>query len=694
MANRAQIVLFALSFAAPCAAVSADREWRDYGGDASRTCFSGASQIRKENVRNLRVAWTYHAGGRSDALKSSMECNPLIVRGVMYVTSPVLEVIALDAETGREIWKYNPFPERPSYTRLWAAVALLWALLLAGAVMLRRFVSRRRVRPIATPSCQFHAWLLATVFLLAGGSGLPGRWIGAAMRHILPDPMREQKHSGPSRGVTYWEDGLDRRILFAGGHKLIALDARTGAPMPGFGKSGVIDLTEGLGRNIDGLGFTVTSPGVVYKDLVIVGSMVGEGPEPAAPGHVRAYDVRTGEQRWIFHTIPQPGETGYDTWPAGAWETVGGSNAWGGMTVDGERGLVFVPLGSATFDFYGGDRAGKNLFSDCLVALRADDGKLVWYYQMVHHDLWDYDLASAPTLATIRHNGKPMDVVVEATKNGFVFVLDRDTGKPAFPVEERPVPASSLEGEQAWPTQPVPVKPAALSRMEIAESDLTDLSPQAHASALLKFQEIAGAGMFAPPSKRGTILIPGLHGGANWGGASLDPRTGRLVVNTNDIPYLLEIVDAKPGSGFRYGFRGFNRFVDDQGYPAVKPPWGRLTSIDLNSGEIVWQEPFGEYKELTARGLPVTGAENAGGSIITASGLVFIAATKDRMFRAFDIDTGKILWQTELHAAGHATPATYEVKGRQYVVIAAGGGSMVESPSGDEYVAFALSDPQ
>jgi quinoprotein glucose dehydrogenase len=200
--------------------------------------------------------------------------------------------------------------------------------------------------------------------------------------------------------------------------------------------------------------------------------------------------------------------------------------------------------------------------------------------------------------------------------------------------------------------------------------------------------------MFAPPSKQGTILVPGLHGGANWGGASLDPRTGRLVVNTNDVPYLLEIVDAKPGSGFRYGFRGFNRFVDDQGYPAVKPPWGRLTSIDLNSGEIVWQEPFGEYKELTARGLPVTGAENAGGSIITASGLVFIAATKDRMFRAFDIDTGKILWQTELHAAGHATPATYEVKGRQYVVIAAGGGSMVESPSGDEYVAFALSDPQ
>jgi quinoprotein glucose dehydrogenase len=328
------------------------------------------------------------------------------------------------------------------------------------------------------------------------------------------------------------------------------------------------------------------------------------------------------------------------------------------------------------------------------VALRADNGKLVWYYQMVHHDLWDYDLASAPLLATIRHDGKRMDVVVQPTKNGLIFVLDRDTGKPVFPVEERPAPPSMLEGEQAWPTQPFPVKPIPLSRTEIAESDLTDLSPEAHASALLTFRRIAGASMFTPPSKQGTILIPGLHGGANWGGASIDPRTARLVVNTNDVPYLLEIVDAKPGSGFRYGFRGFNRFVDEQGYPAVKPPWGRLTSIDLNSGEIVWQAPLGEYKELTARGLPATGAENAGGSIITASGLVFIAATKDQMFRAFDIDTGGILWETKLHAAGHATPATYAVKGRQYVVIAAGGGSMVESPAGDEYVAFALSNLQ
>ena len=685
MIHRTPILLFAWSLAATCAAGSSDQEWRDYGGDASRTHFSPLRQISKENVRQLRVAWVYHTGNRNDAVKSSIECNPLVVNGVMYVTSPVLEVIALDPATGREIWKYNPFPERPSYARLLTLATLFALALLAGVLAFARAVSRRRARPVMA---------LTMVLLLDGGSNLPGRLIGKALRHILPDPMQEQRHSGPSRGVTYWEDGQDRRILFAGGHKLIALDARTGYLKPGFGKNGVVDLTQGLGRNIDGLIFSVSSPGVVYKDLVIIGSMVGEGPEPAAPGHVRAYDVRTGELRWIFHTIPQPGETGYDTWPADAWKSVGGSNAWGGMTVDSARDLVFVPLGSATFDFYGGDRAGRNLFSDCLVALKADTGKLVWYYQMVHHDLWDYDLASAPTLATLRHDGARVDVVVQPTKNGLIFVLDREAGKPVFPVEERPAPASNLEGELASPTQPIPVKPLPIARTQVTEGDLTDLSPRAHAYALQKFRESAGAGMFDPPSKKGTILMPGLMGGANWGGASIDPGTGRLVVNTNDVPYLLEMVDSKPGSLFRYGFRGFNRFVDEQGYPAVKPPWGRLTSVDLNTGDIVWQVPLGEYHELTDRGLPVTGTENVGGSIITASGLIFIAATKDRKFRAFDIDTGKILWETELDTAGHATPATYTVNGRQYVVLAAGGGSIVESRAGDEYVAFALPDQQ
>jgi quinoprotein glucose dehydrogenase len=688
IARGSQVVMLTLSLAGVCGAGNGDSEWRDYGRDSARSYYSPLQQIRKENVSDLRVAWVYHTGSASDALKTSLECNPLVVNGMMYVTSPVMEVIALDAETGREVWKYNPFPERPSYARAWLAAAGLGTGMLAMAWLIVGLFSRRRMKVALSRNVGAHA--LAAVALFVSPMPLFNR----VMRHIMPDPMQEQKHSGPSRGVTYWESGADQRVLFAGGHKLIALDARTGTPKAGFGKHGVVDLTQGLGRNIEGLGYTVTSPGVIYKDLIIVGSMVGEGPEPAAPGHVRAYDVRTGEQKWIFHTIPQPGETGYETWPADAWKHTGGANAWGGATVDTSRDLVFLPLGSATFDFYGGDRAGQNLFSDCLVALRADTGQLAWYYQTVHHDLWDYDLASAPMLATIQHDSKSVDVVVQTTKNGLIFVLDRGTGIPVFPVEERPVPPSRLAGEQAWPTQPFPVKPLPLSRSEVTEADLSDLSPESHAFALQTFRAASGASMFAPPTKQVSILMPGLHGGANWGGASIDPRTNRLVVNTNDIPYLLEMVDAKPGAGFRYGFKGFNRFEDAQGYPAIKPPWGQLTSVDLNTGDVAWRVPLGEYKGLTKRGVPVTGTENAGGSIITGSGLIFIAATKDETFRAFELDSGKILWETKLDVSAHATPSTYAVNGRQFVVIAAGGGAMTESRSGDEYIAFALPEPK
>lgn len=686
--------LFGLSVFAT--AGSLDEDWRDYGKDPARSRFSALDQINKGNVRNLRPAWVYHAGNNSDALKTTIECNPLIVNGVMYVTSPVLEVIALNAATGREIWKYNPFPERPSYARAWLA-GLAVVTMFSAIVWFALRLFRRRGKPALATGYQFHAVILVLALFEAGISRqhLPNRLVSKVLRHILPNPLLEQRRLGPNRGLTYWEDGAEKRIFFAGGRRLVALNAETGRPMAGFGKQGVVDLAQGLGRkNMDDLIFTVTSPGVIYKNVIVIGSMVTEGPEPAAPGHVRAYDVRTGEQKWVFHTIPQPGELGYDTWPPDAWTRVGGTNAWGGMTVDEARGLVFLPIGSATFDFYGGDRAGKNLFSDCLVALRADTGKLVWYYQMVHHDLWDYDLASPPNLVTLRRGGIAIDAVVQPTKNGFIFVLNRDTGDPLFPVEERPVPRSGLPGEQPWPTQPFPVKPPPLARLEITENDLTDLSPEAHAFALRKFREVTGARMYSPPSKRGTIVVPGLHGGANWSGSSFDPRTSRLVVNTNDIPYLLEMIDAKPGADYKFSIRGYQRFLDPEGYPAIKPPWGRLASVDLNTGDIVWQQPLGEYKQLTARGIPVTGTENGGGPIITAGGLIFIAATKDAKFRAFDLDTGKVLWEAQLDAAGHATPSTYAVKGKQYVVIAAGGGSMVESPSSDEYVAFALPEKQ
>ncbi|HLX43929.1 MAG TPA: pyrroloquinoline quinone-dependent dehydrogenase [Bryobacteraceae bacterium] len=676
-----------------CAAAP-DSDWRDYGKDSDKTRFSALDQINRTNISKLRVAWTYHAGNNSDSLKTSMECTPLIVAGVMYVTSPVLEVIALDAGTGREIWKFNPFPERPSYARAWAA-AIILVLLMTGAVLL----IIRSMRSRAALVRHAPVWMLAFTMLASGApakdSGLlrrPKLLADRVLRHLLPNPMEEERRLGPNRGLTYWEDGQDKRIFFAGGRRLVALDARTGRPVATFGKNGFVNLTQNLERSIDGLLFSVTSPPVICRDVLVIGSLVAEGPEPAAPGYVQGLDVRSGERRWVFHTIPKPGETGYDTWPADAWKQAGGANAWGGMTADDQRGLVFLPIGSATFDFYGGDRIGKNLFSDSLVAIRAATGELVWSYQMIHHDLWDYDLACPPNLVTLRRDGKPVDAVVQPLKNGLIFVLNRDTGTPLFPVEERAVPASDLEGEQTWRTQPFPLKPAPLSRLEITESDLTDLSPAAHASALEKFRTVSGAAIYAPPSRRGTIVTPGFDGGVNWGGGALDPRTSRLIVNSNDVPYLLEMTDAKPKAGFKFGFRGFFRFLDPDGYPAIKPPWGKLTAIDLTSGDVVWQAPLGEYKELTARGVPVTGTENAGGPIVTAGGVVFIAATKDRAFRAFDVDTGKVLWQTELHAAGHATPATYAVKGKQYVVLAAGGGSIAESPSGDEYVAFALSD--
>jgi quinoprotein glucose dehydrogenase len=362
------------------------------------------------------------------------------------------------------------------------------------------------------------------------------------------------------------------------------------------------------------------------------------------------------------------------------------------MSVDEARGLVFVPNGAATFDFYGGDRVGKNLFSDSLVALRADTGKLAWYYQMVHHDLWDYDLPCPPNLVTLRQNGKLLDAVVQPVKNGLIFVLNRDTGKPIFPVEERSVPRSTLAGEQAWPTQPFPLKPPPLARLDVSESDLTDLSPEAHAFAVRKFREAAYSRIYSPPTKQGNIVTPGFHGGANWSGASYNPHTGRLVTNTNDVPYFLQMTDSKWWQRYKFGFQGFHKFLDPEGYPAVKPPWGKLTEIDLNTGTIAWQIPLGEYPELTARGIPLTGTENAGGSIITAGGLIFIGATPDRKFRAFDVDTGRMLWEATLDSAAHAAPSTYTAKRKQYVVIAAAGGSMVESSQGDEYVAFALPD--
>jgi quinoprotein glucose dehydrogenase len=582
--------------------------------------------------------------------------------------------------------------------------------------------------------------------------------------------------------VVYWADARDPRIFFAAGRRLYAVDARSGRPIQSFGASGSVDLGAGLGRDIGDAYLVATSPGVVYEDLLIAGTRVGE-EEGAAPGDIRAYDVHTGAIRWTFHTIPRPGETGHETWPSDAWKTAGGANSWAGMSVDVKRGIVYVPTGSATPDFYGGDRAGANLFANTLLALDARTGRRIWHYQTVHHDIWDRDLPAAPNLVSLTRNAKHVDAAAQITKSGFVFVFDRETGAPLFPVEERAVPASDLQGEQAWPTQPIPLVPAPFARQAMTDADISDVTPSAHAAALSRFQSLRPNALFTPPSREGSIVLPGFDGGGEWGGAAVDPETGVLYVNASDVPWIAAMrpiaavppPSTKPrdgatvyalacaschgaerqgrdrapslievgkrlsagqvqqilnaGRGFMpsfarlseaerhavteyllgthvapsvsapsqpniatmpYEFVGYERWRDSAGLPAIKPPWGTLSAIDLNTGEYRWRIPLGRHPALapTEEG-PDSGTEQYGGPIVTAGGIVFIAATMDEKFRAFDKATGKLLWEGTLPAAGYATPSTFAVRGKQYVVIAAGGGKL-GTKSGDAYVAYAL----
>jgi quinoprotein glucose dehydrogenase len=687
---------------------AAGREWRTHGGDPGHTQYSPLTQVNTGNVERLRQAWIYRTGDKRDDDRSQIQCQPIVVDGVLYATSPALKLFALDAATGQPIWTFDPFA--------------------AGA---------------------------------------------------------EEHALGVSRGVTYWSDGQEKRIFFAAGQKLYAIDARTGRPAAGFGGGGSVDLAEGLDRDVRGIYVLSNTPGAVYRDLLIVGSRVSEGPGPSAPGHIRAYDARTGKIRWRFHTIPHPGEFGYETWPPDAWQRVGGANAWSGITVDHERGLVFLPTGSAAFDFWGGNRHGANLFANCLLVLSAATGERVWHYQFVHHDLWDRDLPAAPVLVTVTHEGRQIDAVAQATKSGHVFLFERETGRPLFPIEERPVPPSDLAGEKAWPTQPVPLKPPPFSRQVFTEDQATQISAKSRAAVLEQLRKTRTGQPFIPPSEQGTIIFPGFDGGAEWGGQAFDPQSGLFYVNANEMPWILTMVelevgkkgekrslgervyirhcagchgadlkgvsqmaspplvdlaqrrkrpdivqllkdgkgvmpsfgwmnnaemdavlafilleaDPSAGAGPRpdredespYTITGYNRFFDPDGYPAVKPPWGTLNAIDLHKGEIAWTVTLGEFPELTRRGIPPTGTENYGGPVVTAGGLVFIAASKDEKFRAFDKKTGQVLWETALPAGGYASPATYEAGGKQYVVIAAGGGKM-GTKSGDAYVAFALPD--
>ncbi|MBC8111002.1 MAG: PQQ-binding-like beta-propeller repeat protein [Verrucomicrobia bacterium] len=686
--------------------------WQVYGGNAASMRYSSLSQINKTNVKNLQVAWQYSAQEPDTSNRSQIQCNPIIVDGILYGSTPQKKIFALDAATGKEIWKFDP----------------------------KNYITDD------TP------------------------WWG-----------------GTTRGITYWQEGEDKRLLVTAGPFLFSLDIKTGKPIENFGEKGKIDLHNDLDRQGVEMAFVAANtPGIIYKNLIIIGMRVSENAD-AAPGHIRAYDVKTGKRAWIFHTIPQPGEFGYDGWEdKEAYQKIGGANCWAGMALDEKRGIVYVPTGSAAYDFYGAFRKGDNLFANCLLALDANTGKRIWHYQTVHHDLWDKDLPAPPTLVSITKEGRKVDAIAQITKTGLVFLLDRQTGVPIFPIEEKPVPQSDMPDEKPSRTQPIPDLPEPFTRQFFAEKDLNTFSEDK--DSLLKiFRKVKTGGPFIPPSLQGSVFFPGFDGGGEWGGSAFDPTTEMLYVNANEMPWLLQMVavdnqmqknenmfvagkrlyestcaschgknreggsqgifptlinlkakysqaqvanilnkgkrmmpsfkhlseqnrtailtyvleldtkmkgkeytsEAENKPVMPYTTTGYNRFVDGKGYPAIAPPWGTLNAINLQTGKLAWQAPLGAFEELTKKGIPVTGTENYGGMAVTAGGLVFIGASKDEKFRVFDKDSGKLLYETKLPAGGYATPAVYEVNGKQFVVIACGGGKM-GTKSGDSYVAFSL----
>ncbi len=603
------------------AAPQQNADWVSVGGDRGCSRYSQLDQIDRDNVRKLEVAWTWHTKELDRSRKMTIECTPIVIDGVMYVSTGHRRVAALNAATGEELWMFDPMSLGP------------------------------------------HAGSLAS--------------------------------GGVNRGVAFWSDGKPngQRRIFHGTSdgRLFSIDAKTGKPDEKFGRGGYILLRDGIEYDVSKLPYGPTSAPAIAGDVVVLGFSNSEGPPPGAPGDIRAFDVRTGKQAWRFHTIPRPGEFGHDTWPKDGWQKRSGANAWGGISVDVDNGLVFAGTGSAAFDFYGGDRKGKNLFANCVLALDAQTGKRKWHFQTLHHDLWDHDLPVYPNLVTLKREGKMIPATVQVTKTGHVFVFDRLTGKPLFDISEEPKPKSDIAGEESWPTQPVPVKPPPFSRQRVDEADLTNISEEAHAAALAKFRKLRGGPAYNPPSLQGSICIPGFHGGATWSGASFDPESRWLYLNSNNIPYLTKLV-ATPERKFPYRFDGYSKFTDHEGFPGIKPPWGQLSAIDLNEGRIVWQKTLGTEPELAKRGLPPTGCENFGGTIVTKGGLIFIGATKDEKFRAFDKRTGEILWETKLPAGGYATPCTYMVNGRQYVCIAAGGAGKLKTRVGDSFVAFALAE--
>jgi quinoprotein glucose dehydrogenase len=673
-------------------------DWAVYGGQVEGDHYSPLSQINRGNAHRLKEAWKFDA-----AEEGGLETNPIVIGRTLFAYTASQKVIALEASNGRLLWKFD--------------------------------------------------------------SGIHS--------------------SQPARGLAYWSDGQHGRILAGVMNYLYALDAESGKVIPSFGEQGRIDLRKGLRGDYLSQSITLTSPGIIYEDLIIVG---GRNPEtyPSPPGDIRAFDVRTGRLRWSFHTIPHPGEFGYSTWPAEAWKTAGSANNWAGMALDEQRGIVYVPTGSAVFDFYGADRVGDDLFADTLLALDARTGKRLWHFQGVHHDIWDRDFPSPPALVTIRHNGSCVDAVAQTTKQGYLYLFDRANGKPLFAIEEKPYPASDVPGEVTSATQPSPALPAPFTRQRLTADLLTTRTPEAHEKALKEFATFRSGGQFVPIGlNQETVVFPCFLGGAEWGGPAVDRLRGVIYVNANEMACVLGLTENQPtastgariyhnqcslchgkdltgsppqypslvdlgkrlsqeqiearislgggrmpsfpnlrdahlqaliqfltkqaetggkdpdeggiysaaadGAAMKYEVTGSRDFVDAEGYPAITPPWGTLNAIDLNTGRYLWKIPFGEYPELAAKGITNTGSENYGGPIVTAGNVLFIGATPhDKKFRAFDSRSGKLLWETVLPFAGTATPATYMIDGRQYVVIASGGTQFTKGPTGSVYIAFSL----
>lgn len=692
-------------------------QWSRYKGSDESLNYSSLAQVDTSNVQSLQLAWEYHTGDADTANFSQVQCNPIVVKGILYGTSAQMKLFAIDAATGKEVWIFNPFDTLGPNKRMF--------------------------------------------FVLNN-----------------------------SRGVSYWTDGADdERIFYTAGSDLYCINAKTGKPVIAFGKEGKIDLHEGLGRDVSKLFITATSPPAIFEDLLIMGSRVDEGPE-AVPGHIRAYDVRTGKQQWTFHTIPHPGEEGYNTWEdPNAYKYIGGANAWNGFSLDNKKGIVFAATGSASYDWFGGRRLGDNLFANSILALDAKTGKRIWHYQYIHHDVWDRDFSSPPALVTIKKDGKNIDVAAITTKTGYVLVFDRETGKHIYPIEEKPVPTQTdLIGEKLSPTQPHPSFPVSFMRQQFTEKDINPLLPDSSYQDIKKrLASYKSDHIFNPPSLQGTVMFPGLDGGAEWGGPSVDPETGILYVNSNEMPWVITTIPIKKnkavsenyqqagarlyqstcmschganrkGSGnypsiidmkkkyspasfdallqtgrrmmpaFKqlheeerkaiaayvleqkdlakkkftyqseedtsspvkvpYTITGYNKFLTSDGLPAISPPWGTLNALNLSTGEYLWKTTLGNDTRFPQSKEP-TGTENYGAPVATAGGLLFIAATTDGKFRAFNKHTGKLLWEVDLPLPAFATPAVYVVDGKQYIVIACGGGKN-KTRSGDSYVAFAL----